>query len=89
MSSHFTDNEAIFAALVSPPHVSSLALKIQPLSGLGNFPAPPQVSPLALHIQPLSGLANNHFVLHSIGKRYRFSLFLFSVLEFYIFYKQD
>ncbi len=45
--------------------VFPLALHVQPLSGLL-----PQISPLALHIQPLSGLANNHFVPHSIGKRY-------------------
>ncbi len=32
----------------------------------------PLVSPDAIHIQPLSGLVNNHFILHSIGKRYTY-----------------
>ncbi len=41
-----------------------------PYRGWGRFFPSPQVSPLALNIQPLSGLVNNHFVLHSIGKRY-------------------
>ncbi len=54
------------------PHFLSNDTTFRAYRGCGRsfFPSQPQVSPLALNIQPLSGLVNNHFVVHSIAKRY-------------------